>query len=188
MTFDIENSAAYNLFTYCYICFIRSAKFSCSQSRKWLQLKCITIPRTGRAECTRGKTGEYFRMLSGCALARTATKCNLTVHDSRARTLFIANTAPHLSRRHPLHTSSLAVSRYRKPGYLNRLIESTLSTHPSSHQARLYRIKRSTLIFRSAKLLFSRFVRRARDQFSQSDEFNIYREVSKVCKISPCLK
>lgn len=38
-------------------------------------------PRRGRGR--KGEeAGEYFRMLSGCAVARTTTKCNLTVHES----------------------------------------------------------------------------------------------------------
>lgn len=75
-------------------------------------------------------------MLSGCALARTATKCNLTTHDARARALFIANTAPRTAfRRHSPYISSLAVSRHRKPGYLNRLIESPFQ--PTLHHIKL---------------------------------------------------
>lgn len=119
-------------------------------------------------------------MLSGRALARTAAKCNLTAHDARTRALFIANTAPRtFIRRHPARIFSIAVSRRRKPGYLNCLIESPFQ--PTLHHIKLYRIKRSTLIFRSAKLLFSRFVREV--DFREATN-SIYRSQGfpEVCK------
>lgn len=105
-----------------------------------MQLKCITTRRADRARTHAGERGpgEYFRMLSGRAVARMATKCNLTVHDARARALFIANTAPRTAfRRHfPPHTylPSPCLDTV-SPGYLNRLIESPFQ--PTLHHIKL---------------------------------------------------
>lgn len=91
------------------------------------------------------------------------------------------------------HISSLAVSRHRKPGYLNRLIESPFQ--PTLHHIKLASIASKDQHWsfdqQSSRSRDSRAVRGsifARRMNSRRIYIYIYRVVSEVCKISPCLR